>query len=236
MHSPAAILNLHLGNFNLPLDNSAFWMLMTVGFIGLLGLLCQRLKIIPGRLQNIFEVSYEFIDQQILKPVGLTPEWLGFLFSLFLFILFNNIIGLLPGVHTPTSKITVTATLAIFVFLAVHILGLKKKGFLHYIQSLMPEGVSGPILLILFPLEIISQFLRPFSLAIRLFANLTAGHLLILSFLGFNLVFKSFFVYPIALSGAVIISLFEVFVSFIQAYIFVFLSALYIKEAVTESH
>lgn len=236
MHSPEIIFNLHLGKFDFSLVNSSFWMLFSVILLSLIIFPCRKLKIIPGRLQNILESAYEFIDSQILSPIGLAKEWLGFLFSLFLFILANNLIGLIPGVHTPTSKISVTATLAIIVFLSVHFMGFRQKGLGGYFQSILPEGVSGPIVLILFPLEIISQLLRPFSLAIRLFANLTAGHLLILSFLGFNLVFKSIFVYPLALSGAIIISLFEVFVSFIQAYIFTFLSALYIKEAVSESH
>jgi len=236
MHNPEVILSLHLGKLDFSLVNSSFWMLMTILLLSLLSLACFRFKIIPGRLQNILEIVYEFIDKQVLATVGLTKEWLGFLWSVFIFIFANNLIGLLPGVHTPTSKISVTATLAIIVFLSVHCMGFKKKGFFGYLNSLMPEGVGGPILIILFPLEIISQFLRPFSLAIRLFANLTAGHLLILSFLGFNLVFKSYFVYPLALSGAIIISLFEVFVGFIQAYIFTFLSALYIKEAVSEAH
>jgi F-type H+-transporting ATPase subunit a len=236
MESPEKIFNLHLGNIDISVGNSAFWMITATAALAILFYTFRQYSIRPNKTQNIFEVIYEFIEKEIVVTVGLGKEWLSFLFALFLFILSNNYLGLIPGIHTPTSKITVTATLALIVFFSVHFVGFRQKGFFGYLKSILPAGVSGPVLILLFPLEIVSQLLRPFSLAIRLFANLTAGHLLILSFLGFNLIFRSFFVYPLGLAGAIVISLFEIFVGFIQAYIFTFLSALYIKEAVSESH
>ncbi len=235
-HNVKAILNFHLGSLDLSINNSSFWLIIITIVLSLSALAVKNLQLKPGKLQNICEMFYEFIEQQVAVTAGLSKDWMAFLVALFFFILGNNLIGLLPGVHTPTGNITVTASLAVFVFGYVHFKGLREKGLGRYLKGFIPEGVTGPVTILLLPLEIISQLLRPFSLAIRLFANMTAGHLLIIAFLSLALVFNSALVYPLSVTGAVLIFLFEVFVSVIQAYIFTFLSALYIKEAVGESH
>lgn len=231
------LLEAHLGKLDISITNSIFWQIViTVLTLSLLYISTRKLNLIPGKRQNLIEFFYEFIEEQVCKTLNLSTRTIGFLLSLFLYLLVNNLSGLIPGVHIPTSSLSVTGTLAVLVFLYVQFISLKTKGLFKFLKSFIPEGVSGPIVLFLYPLEIISQLLRPISLAIRLFANMTAGHMLILAFLGFNLVFKSYFVYPVSVTAAVLISLFEIFVSFIQAYIFTFLAALYIQEAMSENH
>jgi F-type H+-transporting ATPase subunit a len=188
-------------------------------------------------LQNIFELAIEFTEKQIMLPSGLEDKkWQPFLLGIFLFILFNDWIGIIPGATPATSNINLTAALALLIFTVGTFLRFKGLGLRGAAKSLIPEGVKGPLALLLFPIELISQLVKPFSLAIRLFANMSAGHLILLSILGFTVLFGNFLVSIISVAGSAVIITFEIFIGFMQAYVFTFLSALFFSEAVAETH
>ena len=197
----------------------------------------KRAKLVPNLPQTIAEFLIQFIQTEMLAPLGEEARiWLPFIVSLFSYILICNLLGIIPGLLPPTSNINFTATLAIIVFLIVQIAGIKKQGFIGYMKSLVPPGVPVFLAPFLFPIEIIGQLARPFSLSVRLFANMFAGHAIILTLISLIFVFKSFLVIPFPVIGNVAILAFEIFVSFIQAFIFTFLSASYIIGAVQAEH
>ncbi|MFA6549492.1 MAG: F0F1 ATP synthase subunit A [Candidatus Margulisiibacteriota bacterium] len=195
----------------------------------------RKVTAVPGKIQNIIEMIYEFFEQQTGELLGkYTVRWLPFIFSIFCFVLVSNLLGLVPDVYPTTSNINVTASLAIFVFVVYQMAGIAEHGFLQYFRSYVPKGVPVFIAPVLFVIEFVGHLARPFSLAIRLFANVTAGHLVAFTILSLIFIFKSPWLAPFPLMGKVAISIFEVFISFIQAYLFAYLSALYIGLAVNE--
>ena len=135
-----------------------------------------------------------------------------------------------------TGNINTTAALAIIVFLVVQIAGMVKQGVAGYLKSIVPGGLPLPITLFMIPIEIVGQLAKPFSLALRLFANMFAGHAVMLMIFALIFVFKSYFILPLPVIGNVAVMGFEIFVSFIQAYIFTYLSALYIATATEGGH
>jgi len=141
------------------------------------------------------------------------------------------LLGLVPLLAGPTTNINVTAALAIIVFLTVQVTGVVKHGPLGYLKSMIPSGVPLPIAVFLFPVEIVSQFAKPFSLAVRLFANMFAGHAVMLLIISLIFLFKSYLILPLPIIGNTAIMMFEIFVAFIQAFVFTYLSALYIATA-----
>lgn len=192
-----------------------------------------------SKLSNFIESIIEFFQKNVVEEFmghkGM--KWLPFLFSLFLFIWGANLIGLVPGFYTATSSIFMTATLAfVIVFPTVHIYGIKKHGLVGYLKSFIPEGVPVFILPFLIPIEMISILAKPFSLSVRLFANMFAGHLVLLTFLLMIIEFKSFIIAPMPLFGAVFVFLLEMIFTTIQAYIFSLLSAIYIADAMHGGH
>ncbi len=196
----------------------------------------NHFQLVPGRLQSLFEIVYEFLDNECSALLGKERNtWLPFLLALFSFILFANLLSMLPGFISPTSNINVTAALALIIFFTYQAAGIKKQGLINYFKHLSPPDMPFPMLFFLVPLEIISQLARPFSLALRLFANLLAGHTLLLITLSALVSIKIFYLWTLPIAGNVILRLFEIFVAFIQAFIFTYLSAMYIGEAVNES-
>jgi F-type H+-transporting ATPase subunit a len=162
------------------------------------------------------------------------PLWFSFLLTLFLFVFFNNLAGLIPGGSSPMGDINVTASLAILIFLISQVAGFWNHGFAH-IAHLVPSGVPWPLIPFIFVLEVISQFAKPFSLAIRLFANLFAGHAVLGIFL--SLVVMAPHVVKVApFFGVMMLSFFEIFVSFIQAFIFTYLASFYISDTIKGAH
>jgi len=202
----------------------------------LLGLAVRRLTLRPaGILQSLLEYSVEFVEQQIIVPTRLDAKaWMPLCLSLFLFILANGWLGAISSFAAPTANINTSAALAALVFLVGLTARFYHNGFLGFFRSLLPAGIKGPLALILLPIEILSQLCKPFSLAIRLFANMSGGHLLLVSILGFTAVFKNTLVGFFSSGSAVVIVLFELFVCVIQAYVFTFLSALLIGESINE--
>lgn len=193
----------------------------------------------PNRFVSFVESIFEFAKSNFIEEYmghhGL--KWFPFLFSLFMFIWGANLIGLIPGFYTPTSSVFVTATLAfIIVFPTIHIYGMKKHGIIKYIASFVPKGVPVFIAPFLFIIEMIGSIAKPFSLSVRLFANMFAGHLVLLTFLSLILEFKSFIIAPMPLLGAVLVYGLEILFTSIQAYIFTVLSAMYIADAMHGGH
>lgn len=185
-----------------------------------------------GLVQNAMESLIIWVRDEIARPnIGPKADrYVPYLLTLWFFILFSNLIGLFPLSATSTANITITAVLAVFTFVVTNASGTKD----YWMHIFWPPGVPLPVKFVLVPIEFIGIFIKPFVLAVRLFANMTAGHLVILSLLGLIFTFKSYFVAPVSVGFALFIYLIEVLVAFLQAYIFVMLSALYIGTAVEE--
>ena len=190
---------------------------------------------LPNKLQVLVEMSYEFIANMVRDNVGKGGKiFFPFIFSLFLFILFGNVLGMVPYNFTYTSHIIVTFALAGFIFIAVTIIGLVKHG-MNFLKFFVPSGVPISLLPILIPIEIISYFVRPISLSLRLFANMMAGHTMLK-------VFASFIVLLGILGGwaplllVIILTGFEIMIAVLQAYVFTILCCLYLNDALNLHH
>jgi F-type H+-transporting ATPase subunit a len=231
------IYPLHFLGLDLSITNGAFTLWLSAALVVLFySLVSRRLTLVPAKMQNIAEVLVVFLKEEVASQIGEDrDQWLMFLISVFSFILLNNLLGLIPGVSAATANINVTATLAIIVFLAVQMSSLRKHGLVGYFRSFVPEGVPLIITFFMIPVELVSQLAKPFSLALRLFANMFAGHAVMLLIISLIFIFKSYFIIPLPVIGNVAILLFEIFVAFIQAFVFTYLSALYIATAL-EGH
>lgn len=191
-----------------------------------------------GSFQNFFEAIIEFVDKEVVQSgIGKGGEsWAAFIISLFFFVLFTNLLGLIPGLSTKdggaTANINVTGGLAIIVFGVMMGASIYKKGLWGFLKSFMPPGVPWFFAPLLVPIEVVVWLFRPISLAIRLFANMVAGHLVIAMFLGMGV--GAWKLIPWV--GAVAMSAFEIFVCFVQAFIFAMLAGLYIHDAIEVEH
>lgn len=234
------IIPFKIGSFDISITNLALSMFAGVGiFIILLLVISVRPKKIPSKRQVISEFLINFVRRGIcLNMIGPKEgdKWVGLIMSVFIFVLANNMIGLIPGAYTPTANPIVPLTLAVIVFLTVQITNLVKNGFRGYLKTFAPPAVPKWMLIIVAPIEMVSAIAKPFSLFIRLMANMLAGHTIIFVILGLIIYFKNYFVAIAAVPFAVVMTLLEIFVSAIQAYIFAILSALYIGDAVNPRH
>ncbi|HUC10565.1 MAG TPA: F0F1 ATP synthase subunit A [Stellaceae bacterium] len=225
------ILPLRVGQIDVSFTNAALMMAIIVCLItALIVFGTRRASLVPGRLQSVAEISYEFVADMVESNVG--PEGLPyfpFVFSLFMFILFSNLLGLIPYSFTVTGQIIVTFALALTVFIGVTIIGFIKHG-LHFLRFFVPEGVPIVLLVILVPIEVLSYFIRPFTLSIRLFANMLAGHTMLGIFAGFAAIIGIFAIFPIAID--VVLLALELLVATLQAYVFAILSCLYLNDAI----
>lgn len=195
-------------------------------------------SLVPKGVTNFFEVLILFVRDEIARPnigKGFEP-FVPFLLTIFFFILFSNFIGLIPFSATVTSNISVTATLAIITFFIVQGGGMKKNGVFGYFKGLIPHGVPVFLLPIMLIVELLGLFTKPFALAIRLFANMTAGHIVIMALLSLIFFMKSWAIVPVSIGMALFIYMLEVLVSLLQAYIFTMLSSLFIGMAVHQDH
>jgi F-type H+-transporting ATPase subunit a len=197
-----------------------------------------RRSVIPRRFANFFEVFIIFIRDEIAEPTlgKAYKPFLPFLLTIFFFILFGNFIGLIPFSATFTSNIAVTATLAIISFIMIQFGGIRYNGFFGYFKGLVPHGIPMWLLPLMIPVEILGLFTKPFALAIRLFANMIAGHTVILALIGLIFFMGTIFIAPVSIAFAVFIYLLEILVALIQAYIFTMLSSLFIGMAVHQEH
>jgi len=197
----------------------------------------RKAKLAPTGVQNLAEMIIGFFKDEVASMLGEnSSKWLPFIIALFTFILIGNLLGLVPGLGSPTSNINVTAGLAIVIFLLTHLMGIMEHGLEKYLRSFIPEGIPLPIVFFLIPIELVSQLARPFSLAVRLFANMFAGHTVAVTLITLIFFFKSYLIVPFPIIGNLAVSLFEIFAALIQAYIFTFLATLYISSAIEGEH
>jgi F-type H+-transporting ATPase subunit a len=189
----------------------------------------RRGALVPGRMQSLAEMSYEFIAGLISDTVGSEGRrYFPLVFTLFMFILFGNLLGMLPYSFTFTSHIIVTFALALLVFIGVTILAIAKHG-LHFFAFFVPPGAPIVMWPLLIPIEVISYLSRPISLSVRLFANMLAGHTLLKVIAGFIGLLGVFGILPFAL--VVALTGLEILIAFLQAYVFAILTCLYINDA-----
>lgn len=220
----------HIGSTPITVTNSAaFMMASVVVSSGLLLAGASKGAMIPGRLQALSEVMYDFIANMIQENVGSAGrKFFPFIFSLFVFTLFGNILGLIPFGFTFTSHLAVTFFMAMVIFLGVTLIGLFKHG-LKFFSLFFPHGAPLLTAPILIPIEIVSYLSRPISLSVRLFANMTVGHVLLKVLAGFVIALGVFGVVPLVVLVAV--TALELLVAVLQAYIFTILCCIYLNDA-----
>ncbi|MBF0248074.1 MAG: F0F1 ATP synthase subunit A [Alphaproteobacteria bacterium] len=225
------LIDIQMGGIDASLTNAGLAMVATVVAITAFLVLSMRGRaLVPGRWQSMAELSYEFIAGMIRDNVGSEGrKFFPFIFSLFMFILFANLLGLLPYSFTFTSHIVVTFAMALFVFLGVTLVGIAHHG-LHFFSFFVPSGVPAVMLPLLVPIEILSYLSRPLSLSIRLFANMMAGHTMMKVFAGFIVPLGVAGILPLGVD--VLLTGFELLVAFLQAYVFTVLTCLYLNDAI----
>jgi len=217
--------------FDVTFTNSAFAMAVAVGAAYLLFSRGMRDPgMIPSRIQSVCEMIYEFVRGIIDENVGREGRpYLPVVFTLFLFILFGNLLGMVPGFFTFTSHIIVTFTMAVVVVGSVTLIGIARHGT-HFFSLFAPAGAPKFIYPILVPIEIISYLIRPISLSVRLAVNMTAGHIMLKSFAGFTVAMGVFGILPLV--AAVGLTGLEIVIAILQAYVFTVLSCLYLNDAI----
>ncbi len=224
------IAPIKIGNIDASFTNSSLWMVIAITVATLfLTYGVRHRQMIPGRMQSIAELSYEFVSNMIRNNVGSGGRpYFPFIFTLFIFVLLGNLLGLIPYSFTYTSHIIVTFGMAIVVFIGTTIIAFAKHG-LKFFGFFLPHGTPLLIAPILVPIEILSYFTRPISLSLRLFANMTAGHTLLKVLAGFVFAMGVLGIVPliatIALFGL------EFLVAFLQAYVFAILTCIYLHDA-----
>jgi len=235
-HSPLSqfeiktLVPIRLGETDISFTNSALVMVIAVVLVVLfLTIGSRRPALVPGRLQSMAELAYEFVGNLIRDTVGNEGRrYFPIIFTVFMFVLFGNLLGMVPYSFTFTSHIIVTFAMALVVFIAVTILGFVKHG-MHFFSFFVPPGVSKVMWPLLIPIEILSYLSRPISLSVRLFANMLAGHTLLKVFAGFVPALGVAGVLPLAFVSA--LTGLEIVIAFLQAYVFAILTCLYINDA-----
>lgn len=224
------LVPLQVGGLDISFTNSSLFMSLAVlGASAFLVLGARHGATVPGRWQSMTELAYEFIAGIIKESIGSEGRrYFPIVFTLFMFVLFGNMLGMVPFSFTFTSHIIVTFAMAAVIFIGVTILGLYRHG-LHFFTFFAPPGVPLLVMPLLVPIEILSYLSRPVSLAVRLFANMLAGHTLLKVLAGFVPALGIFGIAPLA----VIVALtgLEILIAFLQAYVFTVLTCLYIKDA-----
>lgn len=229
------IIPIHVGGYDLSFTNSTLAMAIALAIIFFLFIVGTSKKaLVPGRLQNVAEMAYEFVAGMVDDNTGHEGRrFIPLVFTVFLVVLFGNLLGLIPYNFTYTSHIIVTFALAIFIFALVVTLAVAKHR-LHFFALFLPHGVPVFLAPLVVPIEIISYVFRPISLSVRLFANMLAGHVMVQLFAGFTIALGLFGIMPFAFIVA-LIGL-ELIVAVLQAYVFAVLTAIYLRDTVELSH
>ena len=226
------IVPIEIAGYDLSFTNSALWMALAVLATTFIMVSSMRKKaMIPGRWQNIGEVTYEFISNMVQDTIGREGrKYFPFVFSIFMIVLMGNLLGMIPYSFTYTSHIIVTGVLAMIVFIGATAIGFYKHG-LHFFSLFVPRGLPIFILPLIFCIELLSYLSRPVSLSVRLFANMMAGHTMMKIFAGFCV---SLPIVASTLPMLVNVALvgFERLVAFIQAYVFAILTCVYLKDGI----
>jgi F-type H+-transporting ATPase subunit a len=232
----------NVGGHEIAFTNSSLFMVLSVGLISalLIGSTSGR-GLVPGRLQSVAEISYEFVANTIRSTAGTEGmKFFPLVFSLFMFILFANMIGLIPYTFTVTSHIIITASLALLVFVTVLVYGFWKNG-LKFFKLFVPSGIPIVIMPLIVFIEVLSFISRPVSHSIRLFANMLAGHITLKVFAGFVTMLTGagilgIFGAVLPLGLVVALTALELLVAFLQAYVFTILTCIYINDAIHPGH
>lgn len=231
-----------IGGVTIAFTNSALFMVIVVALIAAFLLLTTSGRgLVPSRLQSMAEIAYEFVANMLRESAGTEGmRFFPFVFSLFMFVLFANLIGMVPYFFTVTSHIIITFAMAMAVFLTVIIYGFWRNG-LGFLKLFVPEGVPGALLPLIVAIEVLSFLSRPISLSVRLFANMLAGHITLKVFAGFVISLSALgaagylgAVIPLALTVA--LTALEFLVAFLQAYVFAILTCMYLNDAIHPSH
>ena len=231
----------HIGGTEIVFTNASLFMIAAVALTALLMIAAtSKRSVVPGRMQSLAEMAYEFIAGTVRSSAG--EEGMRFfplVFSLFIFILILNLLGMVPYGFTVTSHIIVTFAMAAIVILTVIVYGIMRHGT-HFFGLFVPSGVHPLMLLILVPIEVISFVSRPISLSVRLFANMLAGHIALKIFAGFVGLLLTAGVWsilsPLPLALAVALTALEVLVAVLQAYVFATLTSIYLNDALHPGH
>ena len=245
---------IHLGPLNLSITKAVVYLMIGTACTIAIGIFTMRsrLALLPGRRQTVGEALYDVAQTQIAQqglPTKALGRWFPYVATLLLFIFTVNLLGFIPlpltgetyhgiptwGIYAATSSLSVTLALALVTFCVTHYEGIRWNGARRYFKSWIPEAPKGLLLLIV-PLEVLGQFMRLISLSVRLFANMLAGHILILTFLGLIFIFESFALVFVIIPATVFYIFEVVIVVGIQAFIFAALSAIYIGSAIEPEH
>jgi F-type H+-transporting ATPase subunit a len=229
-----------LGN-DISFTNSSLWMaiiLLVAAFVFVYG--SRQRALVPGRLQSLAEIGYEFVANTLTGVTGKEGmRFFPFVFSLFVFVLLANLLGMFPGSFTVTSQIVVTAAFALLIMGVVVIAGLINQGK-GFFSLFVPPGVPAPILVLMVPIEIISFLSRPLSLSLRLFGNMLAGHIVLKAFGGLTVMLLGAGAFsvlsPLPFVMAVAITALEFLIAFLQAYVFTVLTCVYLNDALHSHH
>lgn len=225
------LIPLQFRGYDISFTNSSLFMVIAV-FITTVFLVggMIRSQMIPGRWQAMTELAYGFIANLLDETVGLKGQkYFPFIFTIFMFILMGNLIGMIPYSFTFTSHIIVTFGLAMIAFGIATLIGFIRHGF-KYFALFVPKGAPGYMLPLIVPIEILSYLSRPISLSIRLFANMMAGHTMLKVFAGFTILLGLYGVAPLAVIA--ILTAFEILVAVLQAYVFTILTCIYLNDAI----
>lgn len=256
-----AWVSIHLGGIDLSINRAVFYLFMAVTLTCVTMIwIARRLQAKPNRVQTAMELAYDLVANQIVKEnlnSKMSGRWFAFIATLFFFIWISNVIGMIPlptntehkinifgldvpsiGIYAATANITIPVVLTVMVYSIYHFEGLRKFGPIKYLKKFVPEGVSGPAAAPIFMIEIISDFVRLISLSVRLFANILAGHLLILFMAGGLAVILGIAALGVVTAPmAIAFFLFEIgIVVTLQAFIFAILTAIYLGGATSEGH
>ena len=225
-----------VGAFDISFTNASLFMIIsTVSILLVFNLGSKRNSVLPNKMQLLAELSYTFVAKMISDTAGSKAKpYFAFIFSLFMFVLFCNMFGMIPYTFTVTSHIIVTFVLAAFIFFGVTIIGFIKHGF-GYLKLFVPSGVPVVLLPLIVVIEVISYLSRPVSLSVRLFANMMAGHTMMKVFGGFVISLGIVggwlpLGFSVALTGL------EILVAFLQAYVFAILTCIYLNDALNLHH
>ncbi|MDR3408085.1 MAG: F0F1 ATP synthase subunit A [Methylovirgula sp.] len=232
----------HLFGLDVSFTNASLFMILVVALVSIVMLIgTSQRSIVPGRLQSAAEMSYEFVASTVRMTAGTEGmKFFPLIFSIFMFVLACNLLGLLPFSFSITSQIVITFALAIGVILVVIAVGVSRHG-LHFLKLFVPSGVTIWLLPFIVVIEVISFLIRPVTLSVRLFANMLAGHITLKVMAGFVAALlgagvATWIVAPLPFLANVVLLGFELFVAVLQAYIFTILSCVYLNDAIHPGH
>lgn len=225
------IIPIKVGGLDISFTNSALFMVMAVVVSTLIFAFCLRKRtIVPSVSQSIPESIYEFIASLIKENVGIEGlKYFSFIFTLFLFVAFGNLLGLFPYAFTFTSHLAAVGGLSIIALLFNVGIGIKKKKW-GYLRTFMPKGIPAALAPLIIPIETISFLSKPFSLTVRLVANMTVGHIMLKIIAGFILALGIGGIVPLVFDGCIVV--FEIFIALLQAFIYTVLSCIYLGDAI----